>query len=412
MQHSRLPTGAPDPLDPTRGPNGADLLRGGPGLDHADYATRTDPLVLSLDGLRNDGAPGERDLLDIDVERVTGGDAGDTITGSAAAEWLEGGRGADTLSGRGGNDRLLGGPIDEAADTLDGGSGADALDGGPGDDRVNGGADADALTGGSGADRLDGAGGADTADGGTGDDSLAGGSSGDRLLGGEGTDRADYSAAPVPVRITLDDRADDGAAGNDFVAPDVERLLGGSAADTLLGSADPNVIEGGAGADLIDGGGGEDTLLGQAGDDVLRARGDGPDDVGCGAGIDLAVLDAVDVQLPDPAERCERADVPGGDDGVAVLMAGGCAPLVGMPGLPQRLALTDELALPRKSTVDASSCPVVLTTGAGGRRARRARCGPDRRRVAPARSGWPSRGRSAVAAAHAHSRFGRPEPCA
>ena len=37
-----------------------------------------------------------------------------------------------------------------------------------------------------------------------------------------------------------------------------------------------------------------------------------------------------------------------------------------MPALPQRLALTDELALPRESTVDASSCPVVLTTGAGG----------------------------------------------
>src|SRR3954452_14439573 len=43
--------------------NGTDPLVGGPGKDTVSYALRAMPVAVSLDGVANDGAPGERDDL-------------------------------------------------------------------------------------------------------------------------------------------------------------------------------------------------------------------------------------------------------------------------------------------------------------------------------------------------------------
>jgi Ca2+-binding RTX toxin-like protein len=113
---------------------GPDTYVGGDGEDEVtDYIGRTSPVTVSMDGLANDGADGEGDNVNPDVEDVTGGSAADTLTGSAADNELVGGRGNDTISGGDGNDGLSGGV---GRDTLDGGAGRDDLNGGSGNDTL------------------------------------------------------------------------------------------------------------------------------------------------------------------------------------------------------------------------------------------------------------------------------------
>jgi len=177
---------------------------------------------------------------------VSGGDGNDVLDASASA--------SGTLTGDAGNDRLLAG---RGTFRLIGAAGNDELVGGP----------AGALTTFVAGATPDGA---------------------DKLLGGAGTDTADYSARTAPVRLTADGVADDGAAGEgDNIAPAVEGLTGGSAADVLGGGPGPSI------------------LLAMAGDDQVQARDGAIDQVDCGAGTDTAVLDAADV-----ATACESAQRP------------------------------------------------------------------------------------------------------
>ena len=76
-----------DTLD---GGNGGDAIYGDAGVDTVTYASRGVALVVSLDGLANDGAAGEADNVSTDVENVIGGLAADRITGSSAANTLTG----------------------------------------------------------------------------------------------------------------------------------------------------------------------------------------------------------------------------------------------------------------------------------------------------------------------------------
>ena len=131
--------GGGDYLDGELGP---DVMSGGAGTDVVRYTGRSDDLAISLDGKRNDGAAGENDWIQADVESVQGGNGNDTITGSSSGEFLEGGLGADTIAGGGGDDHIVGD------------AGSDTLDGGPGNDYVAGGLDADQVTGGTGYDDL------------------------------------------------------------------------------------------------------------------------------------------------------------------------------------------------------------------------------------------------------------------
>jgi Ca2+-binding RTX toxin-like protein len=99
--------------------DGSDSFQGGPGEDTASY-NRTGGQSLNLDGLANDGLPGENDRIGADVEDISGGSGGDLIVGSAANNFLQGQDGADRVIG---------------------GLGADVLDGGPGDGDVVDGVD-------------------------------------------------------------------------------------------------------------------------------------------------------------------------------------------------------------------------------------------------------------------------------
>ncbi len=131
------------PFEHTLPQSGTDVLDGGPGNDTVDYTSRDDGLSISLDGLANDGAPGESDNL-LAVEVVAGGSGADTMTGSTGPDQLHGGVGSDTIDGGGGDD------------IVDGEGSNDVVNGGPGDDIVLGGGADDTVDGGPGADRISG----------------------------------------------------------------------------------------------------------------------------------------------------------------------------------------------------------------------------------------------------------------
>jgi Ca2+-binding RTX toxin-like protein len=216
-----------DIFDEGSGRNGADVFNGGPGLDRVSYAGRSNTVLVSLDGVANDGEVGEGDKVMLDVEDVTGGGGDDTITGSALGNTLDGGGGNDTISGGGGND------------VLRGGLGNDVLNGDAGDDTFDEGA----------ADS-----GADT------------------ISGGTGIDTVDYAARSVALVVVMDGTTGSGEPSEgDHIATDVENLIGGSGADSLTGNAADNQLEGGPGTavDRLDGGAGDDVLDGGGGNDVI-----------------------------------------------------------------------------------------------------------------------------------------------
>lgn len=118
--------------DDLNGVDGRDILHGGPGADtffggagnadQAFYLDRTAAVRVTLDGVADDGAPGdrfgrgaERDNVGTSVEVVSTGSGNDTLVGSGAdnnllasggADRIDGGLGVDTLLGKGGPDFL------------------------------------------------------------------------------------------------------------------------------------------------------------------------------------------------------------------------------------------------------------------------------------------------------------------
>lgn len=124
--------------------SGRDVYLGGGGTDLVDYTSRTDALSIDLDGVGDDGAPGEADTVGADIERIYGGSGDDTLTGNAAVNWLYGYGGDDILRGGAGDDILKGG---NGADGLFGEDGGDGLEGEDGGDRLDGGLGVDAFDG-------------------------------------------------------------------------------------------------------------------------------------------------------------------------------------------------------------------------------------------------------------------------
>jgi hypothetical protein len=127
--------------------------------------------------------------------------------------------------------------------------------------------------------------GADTLVGGGGPDEFVGGAGRDRLLGGAGddtlfVDQADYVALTPEGRFATADGAD-----------------GGPGKDRLIGNRGPNRLAGGAGRDHVSGGGGRDRM---------EARDGSRDDVGCGTGLDRAVLDRYDFITTVGSQACEQ----------------------------------------------------------------------------------------------------------
>ncbi|MGH2837685.1 MAG: calcium-binding protein, partial [Thermoleophilaceae bacterium] len=125
---------------------------------------------------------------------------------------------------------------------------------------LSGGASNDVLYGGPGGGALKGA---------AGNDTLVPGAGADRLNGGDGNDYADYGARTQPLKLSLDDGANDGADGEgDDLRDDVESLIAGSGDDRITGSPAPNALWGMAGDDTVNGRDGADWLNGGTGFDT------------------------------------------------------------------------------------------------------------------------------------------------
>lgn len=223
----------------------------------------------------------------------------DSLTGTAGVE-ARGGAGDDRLTGAQGADRLFG---EDGGDNLDGRDGNDTLEGGSGDDSL-----------------IDGPG-DDTVTGGVGNDSWTAGAGRDSFVGGDGSDSVDYRARTAAVTVTLDDRPDDGEAGEgDNVGADVEDVSTGSGDDRILGGPNPNGfrLHGGPGNDTITGGPQEDRVEGEEGDDTIDTRDGRYDSVDCGPGNDTL--------LADPGDDARNCEIAPDRDGDGTLNEGDCRP--------------------------------------------------------------------------------------
>jgi Ca2+-binding RTX toxin-like protein len=214
------------------GPAGSvgEVLDGGSDTDLVTYASRTDGVVIRLDG----GFGGEDKITS--VENAKGGEGNDAFSGSDGPNALFGNGGNDSMWGNGGNDSLYGGA---GNDTIHGGAGNDTIAAADGDDTLDGGPGADFLSGWTGFDIVT---------------------------------YADYT---VPVTVTIDGTANDGAAGEgDNVYTNVEEVIGGHGKDKLTGNSGTNFLFGGDDNDSLFGLGGNDVLNGQAGVDTVDGGAD------------------------------------------------------------------------------------------------------------------------------------------
>ncbi|WP_022930494.1 hypothetical protein [Patulibacter americanus] len=139
----------PDDMDSGGQASPGDTVAGGPGQDKLQLVdSPQDTLRASLDGIADDGGPGEGDNYLPDIEDIQGArGASNTLIGTPGPntiQMISDDRTPNALIGGGGDDRLLGS------------SGDDALDGGDGNDTLVGGAFNDTLIGGPGVDALDG----------------------------------------------------------------------------------------------------------------------------------------------------------------------------------------------------------------------------------------------------------------
>ncbi|MBJ7459488.1 MAG: M10 family metallopeptidase C-terminal domain-containing protein [Thermoleophilaceae bacterium] len=315
------------------GGSGADTIDGAKVT--ASYASRTSGVNLSLDGVANDGAPGETDLLGTSTHGVVGGSGNDTIVGSEANDTIDGGLGSDTIDAAGGEVDLItyasrssdlavhlngqpesGAVAQGEADSL---TNFESATGGSGNDTISGSSipigDQARLTGGDGNDTMTAGGdhvqsfygdnGNDTITGtvypdyiyaGAGDDRIDSGygAAFDYVADGGGVDTIDYSNRTNGVAIDLANGTATAPGLEDDQLVGIENAIGTPHNDTITGSTAANVLTGGAGADTLNGG---------LGNDSLRARDAEVDSVTCGdaSDTDTASIDATD----DPVIGCE-----------------------------------------------------------------------------------------------------------
>jgi Ca2+-binding RTX toxin-like protein len=109
--------GEGDDIFMAEAPGGRDTFFGEGGRDTADYSARTTGVEVSVDGVANDGSPGEEDNIHPDAYTVIGGSAGDLLVGGNETHRFNGG----------GDDRVLEGPAADGSDTVDGGPGRDEM---------------------------------------------------------------------------------------------------------------------------------------------------------------------------------------------------------------------------------------------------------------------------------------------
>jgi Ca2+-binding RTX toxin-like protein len=230
--------------------DGADVFSGGPGIyDYASYYARSTSVKVSLDGVANDGATGEKDNMGKDVESIDGTSAKDVLTGNSSPNYIY---------GEGGDDVINGG-ADE--DNLYGYAGNDKINGDDGDDSIYGNDGDDTMSGGSGDDWFA----ADSTNDGN-----------DTMSGGPGTDTASYASRSVKVWVRLGGSFEGQLGESDKLGSDIENGYGGSAGDMITGTNGDNHLYGNGGDDTMDGGNGSDYVSGDAGNDDITG-GDGAD---------------------------------------------------------------------------------------------------------------------------------------
>jgi Ca2+-binding RTX toxin-like protein len=211
---------------------GSDDISGGNNSDTVTYEVRSNPVVVTLDGVRDDGESGEKDLAFPDVENIRGGRGADQLIGNSLGNTIEGGPGNDTILGLGGFNRLIGGP---GAEDFSPGPGSDTVsyddhtvgvtvttdgvanDGAasegdnvrPGIESIDGSPADDTMTGGDGAEDVDGREGNDTLTGGLGEDSLNGSDGDDTIFARDGVrDSVDCGLGVDRAELDLQDTFD------------------------------------------------------------------------------------------------------------------------------------------------------------------------------------------------------------
>ena len=127
--NDRIFGGAGD--DSLNGGPGSDDLAGGPGNDAAAYPNH-DGVVVTIDDLANDGAPGELDNVQTDIEDLYGSPGPDRLEASAGPNTIDADGGDDVLVGGAGKDSFFGGDGNDRIEARDGI--ADVIDCGPGAD--------------------------------------------------------------------------------------------------------------------------------------------------------------------------------------------------------------------------------------------------------------------------------------
>jgi hypothetical protein len=139
-----------DGHDAMEGGPGADQFNGGGGFDLVTYESRATRVVVSMNGVADDGTPptaafvGEHDNVKKDIEALTGGQGNDTLYGNELANRINGAGGNDVVWAGKGNDLLIGGPGNDELHGQDGNDTfqtrdgqVDRLFGGGGQDRAN-----------------------------------------------------------------------------------------------------------------------------------------------------------------------------------------------------------------------------------------------------------------------------------
>ena len=311
------------------GGGAGDHFTGGAGtFDRIEYAGRSENLSLTFDGVVNDGAPGENDDIEADVEGVVGGDGDDLIVGNGGDNLASGGPGNDTFRMGAGTDVIgistTNGDLTTDFDTVDYSDHAGPItidfatpfQGEVGEnDNINipmsryiGTPAGDTFVGRLGRNEV-----------------FVGGAGADTINGADGVDLTDYSDRSVAVNVSLDGVSNDGASGENDTLIAIEGAVGGSAADTLTGDALANklhgsgggdTLAGGGGGDEIDGGAGSDTVDGGAGDDTILVRDGEVDTVACGSESDSVTADDNDSVAAD-CETVSRVNPPSSGAGDA-----------------------------------------------------------------------------------------------
>jgi Ca2+-binding RTX toxin-like protein len=260
---------------------GADKLDGGAGANTLSYAGDTAGVTVNLETGAGSGGDAQGDTM-ANFVNITGGAGGDNLKGNPTVllatlpinlnnNRIDGGDGDDTIEGGLGNDILIGGgtTLAPGSDTLSYAGAASRVTvnlalatlqdtKGAGKDTVSG---FENLTGSASGDTLTGSKGVNVILGGAGNDTIQGGAGADTLDGQGNSDTVSYAASALGVVVKLGVALQDinnGLALNGDASGDMllgfENILGSGKADVLIGDGGDNAIQGGLGNDDLQGG--------------------------------------------------------------------------------------------------------------------------------------------------------------